>query len=223
MPEPLWLWVHALANLGAWGLMLPLGVLIARFYKVGRRQNWPTEVHNMTWWFWHQVLQYAGLGSFVIALLAVVYENRGLHLSSLHGKLGLLLVVLALHQFVSAMLRGDTEDHYTMNLRRLVFEFAHKTVGYAALALAPIVIVLGFDLAGTPLWLTALSLSPLALLAVLWVRNAYAKRFVPTYQAMWGVSLEHPGNRPGRQHLFQHIYNRWLARRVNAGSQLRRR
>ncbi len=218
----LWLWVHGIANILAWGLLLPLGVLVARFYKVFRRQNWPAEVHNMSWWFWHQVLQYAGLGAFAIALLTVIYENRGLHLATLHGKLGLLLVVLALHQFVSAMLRGDTEDHYTMNLRRLVFELVHKSVGYAALALAPAVIVLGLDLAGAPAWVVAVGLSPLVALGALWIRNICARRFVSTYQAMWGVSLEHPGNRPGRQHLFQRIGWWRRARRVNSDSELER-
>ena len=182
---------------------MPLGVFIARFYKVWRGQDWPRELHNLTWWYWHQYLQYAGLGVFIVGLWFVFNRNGAGHFSSVHGRLGLLMILLSVIQYVSAMLRGVTVDHYQMNLRRLIFEFVHKGVGYLALALAPLVIVLGFDLVEPPLWVYAAALLPLVVLTVLGIRNVLTRPFVSTYQSMWGISPEHPGNQPGRQYLFQ--------------------
>jgi hypothetical protein len=73
---PKWLWVHAMAMVASWGFVLPLGVLIARISKVGRGQDWPKELHNLTWWYWHQFLQYTGLAIFIVGLW-VVFNEKG--------------------------------------------------------------------------------------------------------------------------------------------------
>jgi hypothetical protein len=111
------------------------------------------------------------------------------------------------------MLRGTTEDHYQMNLRRLISEFVHKALGYSALVLAPFVIALGFDLAGASSWVLAAALFPLGILIVLWIRNVFTRQFISTYQSMWGILPEHPGNQPGRQHLFQRFSGQHFQRR----------
>lgn len=40
----------------AWGVLLPLGILIARFFKVTPRQRWPAELDNKFWWYSHLTL-----------------------------------------------------------------------------------------------------------------------------------------------------------------------
>ena len=53
----------------AWGILLPLGVLIARYFKVAPRQNWPAELDNRLWWHAHLSLQWFGV---VLSLTATI-------------------------------------------------------------------------------------------------------------------------------------------------------
>ncbi len=82
-----------------------------------------------------------------------------------------------------------------MTPRRVLFEYAHKGLGYLALLLALITILTGLWQANAPRWMVVV-------LGIWWtglliVCLVFQKRgmALDTYQAIWGPSLAHPGNR----------------------------
>jgi hypothetical protein len=191
----------------AWSVLLPLGVLVARFFKITPRQNWPAQLDNKVWWRSHLTLQYFG-GATMLLALALIWQSAGISGWSLHTSLGWLVVVSTCGQFVSGWLRGtkggptalgpDSSprgDHYDMTRRRKVFEAAHKTVGYLALLLSVAAVASGFWMVNAPRWMLLVWGTWWLLLAAAWVvlqRKGYA---VDTYQAIWGPDARHPGNR----------------------------
>lgn len=196
---------HARLMVLGWGLLLPAGIVIARFLKITPRQDWPRALDNKTWWWLHLFLQYSGVASILFALGLIV--AKGVHVTGLHAVLGWSVVALTLAQVLSGLLRGSKGgptapgadgslygDHYSMSRRRRAFEHFHKSVGYLALLLAVGAIVSGLWLANAPKWMwlviTTWWLSLLAIGAVL-QRKGYA---VDTYQAIWGPDPRHPGN-----------------------------
>jgi hypothetical protein len=126
----------------AWGILVPVGVIAARFFKILPGQDWPRELDNHAWWLTHRILHYcAGL----ITLAGLILVLPGLaHVgaSGAHAYFGWALLALALGQFLGGWLRGSKGgptdpradgslrgDHYDMTPRRLAFEYLHKTGG----------------------------------------------------------------------------------------------
>ena len=121
---------HARWMVVAWGVMVPLGILIARYFKITARQDWPTQLDNRTWWIAHLVLQ---IGAFALTLVALAYvldlfdgvlgaiatDGIGLSgvagLAPLHALLGWAVVALASLQVLGGALRG-THGHRTVVL-----------------------------------------------------------------------------------------------------------
>ena len=190
---PYMLW-HAALMLFVWGLVLPTGVLIARFFKVTPEQDFPKVRDNQFWWNWHRGLQYSGL---ILATFAtwLMWQKTGLA-GSLHAQIGLTLLGFGWLQAVSSWVRGSkggpTEPqlsgaHYDMTLQRLIFEYWHKIFGWSCLLAALIAIGTGFYLVGTqqavhfgvPIALGSIFISIFAVLAK-------QKRWVDTYTAIWG-------------------------------------
>ena len=56
-----WAW-HGRLMVLAGAVLFPVGVMLARYYKVTRRQSWPRELDNRFWWNGHQIAQYLGIG-----------------------------------------------------------------------------------------------------------------------------------------------------------------
>ena len=56
-----WAW-HGRLMVLAGAVLFPVGVMLARYYKVTRRQSWPRELDNRFWWIGHQLTQYLGIG-----------------------------------------------------------------------------------------------------------------------------------------------------------------
>jgi len=199
---PSWMAWHGRAMVLGWGILLPLGVLIARYFKVVPRQRWPDELDNKTWWHGHRLLQTAGVAIMTIGgLLAFGHgEDAGI-LARIHHGLGWSLIASGWIQTFGGLLRGSKGgghvrgDHYDMTARRRVFEYIHKFVGTAAVLLAVIVIGIGLVLADAPRWMAAmLGFWWLALALLAW-RWEYEGRCMDTYQAIWGPDGVHPGNR----------------------------
>lgn len=209
---PWWVAAHAVAMAIAWGVLLPLGVLMARFFKVTRDQDYPRQLDNRFWWTWHRILQYCGIGVMTAGALLATMSTTA-HLSSAHAVTGAVGVALGLLQVAAGWLRGSKGgplhektkepmprdrwrgDHYDMTVRRRVFEAVHKTGGYMALAVALGALALGLSQSGAPTWACVAALAPWAIIAALFVHYTRQGRRVPTYQAIWGPSPEHPGNR----------------------------
>lgn len=192
---------HARAMVLAWGVLLPLGALAARYLKVLPAQDWPRRLDHRAWWNLHRGFQYLGV-ALTLAAIWLVWRAGTSPARSAHAILGWGLVLAALIQVASGWLRGTkggpddpAGDHYAMTRRRLAFERLHKGLGWMALFVSVVAIALGLALADAPrwmpvalvLWWMALTAAALALQRRGWCAD--------TYQAIWGPSPAHPGNR----------------------------
>ena len=200
-----WVMWHARLMVLAWAVLLPLGALAARYLKVMPKQDWPRVVDNRTWWHIHRILQYGGVVVMLVGVSLVWSKSsQAANVVILHANLGWSVVALGMLQVVVAWMRGskggptDAQmrgDHYDMTLHRLRFEAIHKTGGWIAILLAIFTVCLGLLAADAPRWMVfVLVVWWSALFALgLWMQRSL--RCVDTYQAIWGPSLAHPGNK----------------------------
>ena len=192
---------HARSMVLAWGVLAPLAVLVARFFKVLPGQDWPRELDNQVWWRTHWMGQTGALGLTVVGAALVLPLN--LSGAGLHRWLGLTLIGILLLQVLLGLFRGSkggpTESemrghHYDMTRWRVTFETLHKVLGYGALALGVVVILSGLWKANAPVWMwAALSVWWCALIAA-FVALQRRGMAIDTYQAIWGTDPAHPGN-----------------------------
>ena len=185
----------------AWGALFPLGILIARFWKVTPGQDWPRELDNKAWWHGHLGLQYSGGAAMLAGLALILFTETG---DSTHAHLGWVIAGFAGLQFLAGWFRGTkggpTEptlrgDHYDMTPRRLAFEHFHKYAGYGLLALAVWGVTSGMWLANAPVWMwLGLGIWWAMLIAAFIVLQRRGMA-VDTYQAIWGPDPSLPGNR----------------------------
>ena len=193
----------------AWGFLFPLGVLVARFFKIFPGQNWPSQLDSKIWWHGHLSLQYAGGAAMLLGIGFVWWSpSNGSAVSTLHWLGGYAVLILAAAQFVAGWLRGSkggptaprpngsiTGDHYNMTLRRRVFEYYHKFAGYVTLATAFITLHAGLWLANAPRWMWLVLSLWWLVLAALFAMLQRRGLAVDTYQAIWGRDQRHPGNK----------------------------
>ena len=188
-----------------WGVLLPLGVLGARFFKVLPSQNWPTQLDKKAWWHAHLHGQSAAIVMAAIGVALVwTSANGATALARWHGYTGWLVMALGVAQAAAGFARGSKGgqsepslrgDHYDMTVRRNRFEITHKSLGYAVLLLAVSTVFMGMVVADAPRWmLLAISLWWLVL-TVAFVVLQKQGRCIDTYQAIWGPDANHPGNR----------------------------
>ena len=150
-----WAYWHARCMVLAWGLLLPLGALLARFFKVVPRQDWPRQRDNPMWWHGHRGLQWAGVLAMSLgAALAWGQAGGATPAARLHAWVGWGLVALGWLQILGGWLRGSKGgptdiqlrgDHYDMTPRRLAFERWHKGLGWVALLVSVGVVLLGAE------------------------------------------------------------------------------
>lgn len=187
-----------------WGVLLPLGALWARYFKIMPSQRWPQQLDNKLWWHAHRGLQWTGVA--VMTLGVALAWGQGAAASAtaeLHAWAGWMLVLLGWLQVAAGLGRGSRGgpgaeqlrgDHYDMSAHRIRFERLHKSLGWLSLLAALGVMALGLYLADAPRWM-ALALAAwwalLAAAAMHWQRQG---RCVDTYQAIWGPDPQHPGN-----------------------------
>ncbi len=203
---PGWVQWHARLMVLAWGVLLPLGALVARYFKVTRHQQWPQQVDNRAWWHAHQALQYSGVLAMAVGVALAYNQSQATSgVAGWHRTLGWWVVVLGLLQVVGAWLRGSkggpTEptlrgDHYDMTMHRRIFEWAHKKGGWLAVGLSLVVIGSGLWVADAPRWMPLVLVVWWLLLATWAMRLQRAGRCIDTYQAIWGPDPVHPGNQP---------------------------
>ena len=148
---PDWVIWHARTMVAAWAVLLPLGVLVARYFKVTPRQDWPRVLDNRAWWHAHRGLQYGGMA--LVAVGTWLAWNQGAQASASavwHHWLGWAVVILGAGQLISAWTRGSkggpTEptlrgDHYDMTPHRRWFERLHKGLGWLAIGAAVLTVV----------------------------------------------------------------------------------
>ena len=206
-------WHGRLMVLGM-GLLMPLVVIVARYFKVTPRQDWPQQLDNPFWFVTHRRWGHA-VGVVVIAGLACALsaESWRAPWHSVHSTLGWVVAALVFVQVVGAWLRGThggpvdpftrkqrpphewPGDHFSMTPRRIAFEYVHKYAGYVLLLLTMAAIPTGLLAADAPRWMpVVIGIWWLAVLSTfIWLQRA--GRCTDTYQAIWGLDPKLPGNR----------------------------
>lgn len=192
---------HARAMTLAWGIIVPLAVLIARYLKVLPGQDWPRALDSQVWWRIHWIGQSFALLLTLIGLGLIWGVAQG---GSLHGRLGYTVLILTLAQITLGIFRGSKGgptctnvrgDHYDMTPWRVTFEWAHKLLGYALIMMGVTTILFGLWHANAPVWMwltLTLYWSCLLVAAIVLQNRGWA---IDTYQAIWGPDPRHPGNR----------------------------
>lgn len=192
----------------AWGIMLPLGVFVARYFKIWPRQNWPQQLDHQGWWYSHMLLQWLGAVVAVSGFVLIWWFTTDLAKQEhWHRYFGLASMALLLVQVLGGVLRGTkggptdpapdgswTGDHYDMSRRRICFEYAHKSLGYLALVCAGAAIVTGMLEVNAARWMWLALFVWWAGLSVAAFTLQRRGHSVDTYQAIWGPDQKHPGN-----------------------------
>lgn len=200
---------HARTMVLAWGVLAPLAVVLARYFKILPSQDWPRELDNQLWWRSHWIGQ-----TLVLLLsftgLALIFNGGGHNggWANTHRLLGFAVLALVVVQVLLGIFRGTrggpnypasdgslSGDHYDMTSWRLAFEWTHKTLGYTALAIAAAAILSGLWLVNAPRWIWVLILAWwvfLALFSAFCQKKGWA---YDTYQAIYGGDPSLPGNR----------------------------
>ena len=128
----------------SWGLMLPSGVISARFLKHRK---------DALWFKIHSKLQPFGLLIAIIgwgiALARFDVFSNGPKLSLMHGSLGMLTMVLGIMQPINAFFRPHVAKDHPKTFNRLCWEYLHKGSGYTAICTGMITVSLGCLLASS--------------------------------------------------------------------------
>lgn len=212
---PAWIYWHARFMVAGWTILLPLGVLIARFFKITPRQNWPEILDNKFWWYSHTRLQILGLAAVTVGFLFIYIGSHSAPavterlqqktpiLLVFHHYLGWIVLIISWLQILSGLLRGSKGgptdanlrgDHFDMTTRRVVFEYVHKISGWLVVLLAIFATATGLVMVDAPRWMVLVigGWWTLLVIAFIWLqKSGYC---VDTYQAIWGRDLSLPGN-----------------------------
>ncbi|MEI9430214.1 cytochrome b561 domain-containing protein [Mesorhizobium sp. Cs1299R1N3] len=199
---------HARLMVVTWSILLPAGILAARFFKIVPGQDWPCVKDNPTWWKLHLWCQWSG-AVIALAAVALIFPHvwRTSSTAAIHRWLGWSVLILLGMQVAGGMLRGSKGgptkpaddgswfgDHYNMTPRRVVFEYMHKSTGYATLLMSWAATCFGLWEVNAPRWMgLVLSIWWLAFIVTfLWLQHHGRAR--DTYEAIWGPDPIHPGN-----------------------------
>lgn len=128
--------IHGILNAVAWGVLIPLGAIIARYLRV-------FESADPAWFYLHIACQCSGY------ILGVAGWGLGLKLGSEskgityhpHRNIGIAIFSLATLQVFALLLRPDKKNKY-----RLYWNIYHHSVGYSVIILSAINIFKGFDI-----------------------------------------------------------------------------
>ncbi|WOK95057.1 hypothetical protein Cni_G03764 [Canna indica] len=117
--------VHGFMMFVAWGILLPGGILAARYLK---------HVKGDGWYQLHVYLQYSGIAIMLLGVLFAAAELRGFYIASVHVKFGVTAIILACSQPVNAYLRPKKPaDDEVASLKRIIWEYFHVISGRGAI------------------------------------------------------------------------------------------
>jgi len=124
---------HAIIMLFAWGLLLPFGMLWARYTR---------NLGDLIWFKVHRVTQYSG---FVIALagiiLAYIMVDPSFHFRVVaHATIGTVMLILMVGQVIGAFFRPHPKP---VTSARIAFEIGHHWNGRVLVLLSVAQIILG--------------------------------------------------------------------------------
>ncbi|WOL11672.1 cytochrome b561 and DOMON domain-containing protein [Canna indica] len=128
--------IHGVMNAVSWGIMMPTGVIIARYLKV-----FPSA--HPAWYYLHIACQ---ISAYIIGVsgwglgLKLGSESPGI-VHHKHRNIGITLFVLATLQVFALFLRPDKKNKY-----RIYWNVYHHTIGYLVIILSVVNIFKGFDI-----------------------------------------------------------------------------
>lgn len=201
----------------AWLVLMPLALLVARFYKVMPKQDWPRVTGNPTWFVAHRVLGY-GIGAVVVVAIIAVLRSHGWRVGAagFHAWAGWVVLAFTVVMVAGALFRGThggpvdpftgarkpegewPGDHFSMTRRRVIFETIHKYAGYVLLPFAVVALATGLHAADAPRWMWIGAVLMLMASVATFIRLQRRGRCIDTYQAIWGIDPDLPGNRRAR-------------------------
>ncbi|XP_065874624.1 cytochrome b561 and DOMON domain-containing protein At5g35735-like [Euphorbia lathyris] len=128
--------VHGVLNAVSWGIMMPAGIMIARYLKV-------FKVANPAWFYLHAACQTSAYG------IGVAGWATGMKLGSdspgikhdKHRNIGITLFCFATLQVFALLLRPKPDHKY-----RIWWNAYHHAIGYATIAMSIVNIYEGFDI-----------------------------------------------------------------------------
>ncbi|KAJ8761056.1 hypothetical protein K2173_025763 [Erythroxylum novogranatense] len=128
--------VHGILNAVSWGIMMPLGALIARYLKVFKSAN-------PAWFYLHVSCQstayIVGVAGWATGI-KLGSESAGVVYSA-HRTIGIILFALGTLQVFALLLRPKPDHKY-----RFYWNFYHHSVGYAVIILSIINVLKGIDI-----------------------------------------------------------------------------
>ena len=204
---------HARLMVLGWAILLPVGILLVRFYKVTPGQDWPRRLDNPFWFRSHRAFEYAA-GVLMLAALALILfaSPANSPWGRFHAYAGWTLVIFGWIQLLGSHLRGTMGgpvepftrnrrppeqwrgDHFDMSRKRVVFEYVHKILGYGLLALSVLTLLSGLAAADALRWMWIVIAAWWLAMAAVFALLQRQGRALDCYQAIWGVDPDLPGN-----------------------------
>ncbi|KAK1293632.1 hypothetical protein QJS10_CPB17g00225 [Acorus calamus] len=117
--------VHGFMMFVAWGILLPGGILSARYLK---------HLKGDGWYQIHVYLQYSGISIVLLGVLFAAAELRGFYIGSVHVKFGMTAILLACAQPINAYFRPKKHvNGVEVSSERVLWEYLHVITGRCAI------------------------------------------------------------------------------------------
>ena len=158
--------IHGVLMFLSWGVLLPGGVVAAKFCR---------SRPNACWFKTHKRMQYVGLGIMVVGWIVAIIMVRT-HLDTLHKQIGFLVILSGLLQPINAIYRGKISKV----LGSAGWDVWHKGIGWGGLVAAVYAMATGFmlvDPTGAYMWAyLGISIVASALGMVVWLWRLRERR-----------------------------------------------
>ncbi|CAH1439911.1 unnamed protein product [Lactuca virosa] len=128
--------IHGVLNAISWGIMMPLGAILARYVRV-------FQSADPAWFYLHVTCQTAG---YIIGVagwatgIRLGSQSPGIQFTS-HRVIGIILFCLATLQVIALLVRPKKDHKY-----RIYWNIYHHSLGYSIIVLGIINIFKGFDI-----------------------------------------------------------------------------
>ncbi|KAJ6941131.1 hypothetical protein NC651_007042 [Populus alba x Populus x berolinensis] len=130
--------VHGVLNAVSWGILMPVGIIIARYLKVFKSAG-------PAWFYLHAICQTSGYAVGVAGWATGIKlgsDSPGITYDK-HRKLGITIFALGTLQVLALLLRPKPDHKY-----RLYWNIYHHTIGYTTVILSIVNIFEGFEVLG---------------------------------------------------------------------------
>ncbi|KAH8517929.1 hypothetical protein H0E87_005738 [Populus deltoides] len=127
--------VHGVLNAVSWGILMPVGIIIARYLKVFKSAG-------PAWFYLHAICQTSGYAVGVAGWATGIKlgsDSPGITYNT-HRKLGITIFALGTLQVLALLLRPKPDHKY-----RLYWNIYHHTIGYTTVILSIVNIFEGFE------------------------------------------------------------------------------